>query len=167
MCAAKLPSIHIALMSKKTNYAIVLSNNELGRIFGDGAIWKPSQSSTLVYVPWQAVWYKYSYEGTCIPPINMFNSAWYQIEIYWASYIVNFEFVAIESLVFLRYKAMPHDPLTVEEARLCLHDLLKGLAQEIQEFHQHGFCIPWLACVLTSSMNLFRSVQKNHTSCLP
>ena len=55
------------------------------------------------------------------------------------SYIVNFEFVELESLDFLRYKAVPHDPLTVEEASLCLHDLLKGLAQAIQEFHQHGF----------------------------
>jgi len=34
---------------------------------------------------------------------------------------------------------VPHDPLTVDEASLCLRDLLKGLAQAIQEFHQNGF----------------------------
>ena len=120
---------------QETNYAVVLSNSELGRIFGDGAIQKHSRSSTLVYVPRQALWYKYSYGGTTIydeimqliPDRNLL------------SYIVNFEFVRIENLKFLRYKAVPHDPLTVEEASLCLHDLLKGLAQAIQEFHQHGF----------------------------
>lgn len=41
--------------------------------------------------------------------------------------------------MFLRYKAVPHDPLTVDKASLCLHDLLKGLAQAIQEFHQNGY----------------------------
>ena len=30
---------------------------------------------------------------------------------------------------------MPHDTMTVEEASLCLHDLLKGLAQAVQDFH--------------------------------
>ena len=51
---------------QETNYAVVLSNSELGRIFGDGTIQKHSRSSTLVYVPRQALWYKYLYGGITI-----------------------------------------------------------------------------------------------------
>ena len=135
---------------QETNYAVVLSNSELGRIFGDGAIRKPSRSSTLVYILRQAVWYKYSYGGTTDQYVQLSLIPDRNLLIY----IVNFEFVPIESLVFFwgtRQCPMTHWQL---RKQVCAYTISwRDWHKQFKTFT--NMVLHTMTCVLMSSMNLF------------
>ena len=125
---------------QETNYAVVLSNSELGRIFGDGAIRKPSRSSTLVYVLRQAVWYKYSYGGTTDQYVQLSLIPDRNLLIY----IVNFEFVPIESLVFFEVQGSAPWHTDSWGSKFVLTRSPEGIGTSSSRPSLTWFCILWL-----------------------
>jgi len=120
---------------QQTKCTTVLTSNELQSIFGRDAIQVPSQSSTLIFVPSKEMWYKHPHGRSQI-------QTWMELKLSiqeMSSYIVNFDFSRIQGLNFIRYKTVLHDPLTFEEAKLCLFHFLRELTQTVKQSRQIGF----------------------------
>lgn len=52
---------------------------------------------------------------------------------------MKFSVERIGRMLCVKYDALPHDPLSVEEARLCLLNFLELLSDKIFDYHSHGF----------------------------
>ena len=52
---------------------------------------------------------------------------------------IKLQAVKVEDMVYYKYRGIPNDPLTYQEAQSCLYDLVPKLVQVIESFHQNGW----------------------------
>jgi len=122
-----------SLSDQQCEFVIALSPADLTH-FGQSAIQSRSQSAILVEERNTQMWYK------C--PINKNEQHVCRIIslAVKASCVVKLMTEVIcRSVRYVKYKALPHDPLNVTEAYKCLRNLLQELHKAIEMYHEYGF----------------------------
>lgn len=125
-----------SLSDQQCEFVVALSPADLTH-FGQSAIQIRSTSAILVEERNTQMWYK------C--PINeneqhVCEKISMTFEGQRTSCVVKYTTeVMCRSVRYVKYKALPHDPLNVTEAYKCLRNLLQELHEAIETYHEYGF----------------------------
>ena len=129
MASAPSPDLHMI-----SGFLIPLSESELRHFFGgdESPVKLPSRGSILVRCGIE--YFKSPVWQGELNALNHFSFGSPQL-----SCAITLHPIMVGLTPFYQYRGMPHDPLTLSEAQVCLHDLVRELVVAIQSIHENGW----------------------------